>query len=41
MRKSGYRADDAVLRALACVKTSDDVAAVSAAIRSDLSWLAG
>jgi len=38
--KSGYRADDAVLRALACVKTSDDTAAVSAAIRSIyLGWL--
>jgi len=38
--KNGYRADDAVLRALACVKTSDDVAAVSAAIRSIyLGWL--
>lgn len=38
--KSGYRADDAVLRALACVKTSDDMAAVGAAIRSVyLGWL--
>lgn len=38
--KSGYRADDAVLRALACVKTGEDVAAVSAAIRSVyLGWL--
>jgi hypothetical protein len=38
--KSGYRADDAVLRALACVKTNDDMAAVSAAIRSIyLGWL--
>ena len=32
--KSGYRADDAVLRALACVKTAEDVAAVGAAIRT-------
>lgn len=38
--KSGYRADDAVLRALACVKTNEDVAAVSAAIRGVyLGWL--
>lgn len=38
--KSGYRADDAVLRALAGVKTSDDLAAVGAAIRSVyLGWL--
>ena len=38
--KGGYRADDAVLRALACVKTSEDVAAVSAAIRAIyLGWL--
>jgi hypothetical protein len=38
--KSGYRADDAVLRALACVKTNEDVAAVSAAIRGIyLGWL--
>jgi hypothetical protein len=38
--KSGYRADDAVLRALACVKTNEDVAAVSAAIRGlYLGWL--
>jgi hypothetical protein len=38
--KSGYRADDAVLRALGCVKAPDDVAAVSAAIRSVyLGWL--
>lgn len=38
--KSGYRADDAVLRALACVKTNEDLAAVSAAIRGVyLGWL--
>jgi hypothetical protein len=38
--KSGYRADDAVLRALACVKTNEDLAAVSAAIRGIyLGWL--
>lgn len=38
--KSGYRADDAVLRALACVKTDEDVAAVHAAIRTTyLGWL--
>jgi hypothetical protein len=38
--KSGYRADDAVLRSLACVKTNEDVAAVSAAIRGVyLGWL--
>ena len=39
--KSGYRADDAVLRALACVKTSDDVAAVQRGHPKYLSWLAG
>lgn len=38
--KSGYRADDAVLRALACVKSGDEVAAVGAAIRTMyLGWL--
>ena len=38
--RSGYRADDAVLRALACVKTNEDVAAVQAAIRTVyLGWL--
>jgi hypothetical protein len=38
--KSGYRADDAVLRALAWVKTGEDVAAVQAAIRAVyLGWL--
>ncbi len=38
--KSGYRADDAVLRALACVKTNEDLAAVGAAIRGVyLGWL--
>ena len=38
--KSGYRADDAVLRALAAVKTGEDVVAVQAAIRSlYLGWL--
>ena len=38
--QTGYRADDAVLRALACVKTSDDTAAVQAAIRClYLGWL--
>ncbi len=38
--KSGYRADDAVLRALASVKSSEDLAAVTAAIRTMyLSWL--
>jgi len=38
--KSGYRADDAVLRALASVKTGEDVASVQAAIRAVyLGWL--
>jgi len=38
--KTGYRADDAVLRALACVKTNEDLVAVSAAIRGVyLGWL--
>ncbi|MCI0540603.1 MAG: BREX-1 system phosphatase PglZ type B [Verrucomicrobiales bacterium] len=38
--KSGYRADDAVLRALACVKSGDDLTAVGAAIRTMyLGWL--
>ena len=38
--KSGYRADDAVLRALASVKAGEDVAAVQAAIRTVyLGWL--
>lgn len=38
--KSDYRADDAVLRSLACVKNSEDVAAVQAAIRATyLGWL--
>jgi hypothetical protein len=38
--KSGYRADDAVLRALACVKSAEDVGAVQGAIRSVyLGWL--
>src|SRR5439155_19845593 len=38
--KGGYRADDAVLRALACVKTAEDVTAVGAAIRTmHLGWL--
>jgi hypothetical protein len=38
--KSGYRADDSVLRALACVKSADDASAVQAAIRTVyLGWL--
>lgn len=38
--KAGYRADDAMLRALASVKTTDDTAAVTAAIRNlYLDWL--
>lgn len=38
--KTGYRADDAVLRVLASVKSADDWAAVQAAIRSVyLGWL--
>ncbi|SPE51776.1 conserved hypothetical protein [Verrucomicrobia bacterium] len=38
--KSGYRADDAVLRALASVKTEDDLAAVQAGVRTlYLGWL--
>ncbi|HOC54703.1 MAG TPA: BREX-1 system phosphatase PglZ type B [Verrucomicrobiota bacterium] len=38
--KSGYRADDAVLRALAAVKSEDDLAAVQAAVRTlYLGWL--
>ena len=38
--KSGYRADDAVLRAMASVKSADDLAAVQAAVRTlYLGWL--
>ena len=38
--KSGYRADDAVLRALASVKSEDDLAAVQAGVRTlYLGWL--